>query len=167
MGKLPPIKEISKVVMDNLEDDEVKAYFDKYHPDHDRVVSEVTELIEHHMGTDSTPKRGLLERDEKGMRIDMYEDKRSVTQQLQDIFNGHDEKWSKAYFNGSDPQHNEAVQRVTILSEAKYDGKLHAQEVFPVVSQTGEPNAKQAGSTQQAKFTQDQDLSTLFNEEAF
>jgi len=165
MGKLPPVNQISKMVMDNLENDEVKAYFDRYHPEHDRVVREVTELIERHLGEDSTDPRSLLERDEKGMRVDLYEDPRSVTQQLQDIFYRRDEKWSAAYWDREHPQHSEAVQRVTILSEAKFDGKLHAPEVFPVVSQSGETNAKQAGSTQQAKFTQDQDLSNFFMED--
>jgi len=80
----------------------------------------------------------MLKKTEQELRQELYDDPRGITAQLQEIY--HDEKspWHKAYLNSGDPRHDEAIQRVSILSEAKYDNQPYNPEVMPVVTKTAE-----------------------------
>lgn len=138
-----PREKIIKEVMNRLDDDEVKGYLDRDHPRHKEIVDEVTKLVESVFG-EPRPHMGLTESSEQAIRQALYDDPRDVDQQIKDILNGHDEKWSSPYFDGGHPQHREAVQRVSILSEAKFDSQPHAPEIMPITTKTGEANMRQA-----------------------
>jgi hypothetical protein len=138
-----PREAIIKKVMDNMGHDDVKAYLDREHPRHNAVVDEVTQHVERVFNSSSKPRLGLHESDDIQIRQSLHDDSRTVDDQIKDILNGHDEKWSKAYFDGGHPQHREAVKRVSILSEAKFDGALHAPEVMPLVTRSAAPNMRQ------------------------
>lgn len=130
-----PRNEIIKTALDNMDQDEVKAYFDGSHPRHDAVVKEVTETLETYLGSEEKAS-GLLELNEQRARQELYDDPRSIDVQVRDILNGHDPRWSKPYFDSGHHLHSEAVRRMEILSEARYGDQPYMKEVMPIVSQT-------------------------------
>lgn len=136
-------EELIKKITSNLGQPNVKAYLDPNDPRHKEVVDQVTAIVEQHLGQ-SHPHMGLMESNEQSIRQALYDDPRDVDQQIKDILNGHDEKWSKPYFDGGHPLHREAVTRMNFLSEAKFDNQPHAPEIFPTITKTGEANMKQA-----------------------
>ncbi len=138
-----PREEIIKEVLKNMGSEEAKDYFDKSRPGHDAAVQAVTQLLENYHNEPAHPHMGLTEISEREIRRELYNDNRTVEQQVSDILNGHDEKWSKAYFDNNHPQHREAVQRVSILAEAKFDNQPHAPEVMPLITRTGSGNIQQ------------------------
>lgn len=79
----------------------------------------------------------LLKKTEQEIRQELYDDPKGVTAQLESIYHNKDDRWSKAYWNKDDPQHEEAVQRVSILAAAKIPGSR--VEVMPVIT-SSEPN---------------------------
>lgn len=137
-----PREEILKKVKENLSDKDVQAYLNKDDPRHKTIVDEVTKLVEASLG-ESHPAMGLTEISEREIRQELYDDNRTVEQQIKDILNGHDEKWSKAYFDCNHALHREAVQRVSILAEAKFDSAPHAPEIMPIITRTGGGNMQQ------------------------
>jgi len=86
----------------------------------------------------------LSQKTEDEIRQALYDDPRTVTEQLESIFHDKTSKWHQAYFNSRDPQHDEAVQRVQILAAAKHPGM--EVEPMPVITHTGE-NTHQADET--------------------
>lgn len=138
------MQNLLKLIKENKDHPDVKAYFNRDDPRHAEVVAKVTALLEQHTGEQSHPRMGLMESSEQSIRQALYDDPRDVDQQIKDILNGHDEKWSKAYFDGGHAMHREAVQRMSILSEAKFDSQPHAPEIMPITTKTGEANMKQA-----------------------
>lgn len=135
-----PREEAINEVVQNMDHEDVKAYLDRNHPRHKAVLKEVTDMIEGHFGEEE--RQGQFDKREDDLRQELYDDERSVTSQLQDIYRGKDKEWSEAYFNSEDPLHNEAVRRVQILSEAKH-GNTPQKEIMPIVSRHGSENSKQ------------------------
>ena len=127
-------------VLENMDHDDVKAYLNREHPRHKIVLKEVTDMIEGHFGEEE--RQGQFDKREDDLRQELYDDDRSVTSQLQDIYRGKDKEWSEAYFNSEDPLHSEAVRRVQILSEAKH-GNTPQKEQMPIVTRMGSENGKQ------------------------
>lgn len=135
-----PREQAVNEVLENFDHEDVQAYLDREHPRHKAVLKEVTEMLEGHFGEEE--RQGQLDKREGDLRQELYDDERSVTSQLQDIYRGKDKEWSAAYFDSNDPLHNEAVRRVQILSEAKH-GNTQIKEVMPIVSRHGSENSKQ------------------------
>lgn len=131
-----PRNEIIQTVLKNFDADEVKAYFDGSHPRHDAVVKEVTEALETYFGSEEKAS-GLLELNEQRARQELYDDPRSIDQQVRDILGGHDPRWSKPYFDSGHHLHSEAVRRMEILNEARYGDNPYMQEVMPIVTNSG------------------------------
>jgi hypothetical protein len=85
----------------------------------------------------------MLKKSERDIRQELHDDPRSIDSQLQEFYYDKNSPWHAAYLNPEDPQHEEAIQRVSILAEAKFDNQPYAPEVMPVVNSTGTPNAEQ------------------------
>lgn len=135
----------AQFVRDNLSHDDVQAYLTKDHVRHDEVVGQVTQIIEDHFGETSGPRLGLDETSEQEIRRELYNDPREIDAQIKDILHNNDPKWSKPYWDPNHPLHNEAVERMSMLSDAKYDGKVHEKETWPIKTRTA-VNLKQSGN---------------------
>jgi hypothetical protein len=76
----------------------------------------------------------------------MYDDPRSVRQQLEELLDNKTD-WGKAYFDSGHPRHREAVKRAEILFSAKYDDapRKDPDSRFPVRFKTAQNDTQTGG----------------------
>jgi hypothetical protein len=137
--------DVVSAITGNMENEDTKAYFDGDHERHKAVVAEVTELVEQVFG-EKKAEPGFLTPAEQELRQSMYDDPRSVRQQLEELLNNKTE-WGKAYHDSGHPKHREAVKRAQILFEAKYDDapRKDPDSRFPVRFKTAQNDTQTGG----------------------
>jgi len=105
----------------------------------------VTELVEQVFG-EKKAEPGFLALAETELRQSMYDDPRSVRQQLEELLDNKTD-WGKAYFDSGHPRHREAVKRAEILFSAKYDDapRKDPDSRFPVRFKTSQNDTQTGG----------------------
>ncbi len=137
---------VVSTVTKNMDDEEVQAYFNREHPDHEKSVAAVTAALEDHFG-DGRRQRDFFDQGDEELRQALYDDERSVRQQLEDIFNPKSEA-GRAYCDSNHPKHAETVRKAQILMEAKFGEDKHSDpdSRMPVHYKTGGQNVHQVGA---------------------
>jgi hypothetical protein len=137
--------EVVSSITDNMDHEDVQAYLDRDHDRHNEVVAEVTELVEQVFAEKKT-EPGFLTPAETELRQSMYDDPRSVRQQLEELLDNKTD-WGKAYFDSGHPRHREAVKRAEILFSAKYDDapRKDPDSRFPVRFKTAQNDTQTGG----------------------
>jgi hypothetical protein len=137
--------EVVSAITDNMDHEDVKAYLDRDHDRHNAVVAEVTDLVEQ-VFFEKKPTQGFLNQGEAELRQDMFDDPRSVRQQLEELLDNKTE-WGKAYYDSGHAKHREAVKRAQILFEAKYDDapRKDPDSRWPIHYRTSGQNDTQTG----------------------
>jgi len=138
--------DVVSAITGNMENEDTKAYFDGDHERHKAVVAEVTELVEQVFG-EKKAEPGFLTPAEQELRQSMYDDPRTVRQQLDDIFNPKSEA-GRAYLDSNHPRHAETVQKAQILMEAKFgeEPKKDPDSRWPIHYRTSGQNVHQEGA---------------------
>lgn len=108
-----------QTIAESFDQADAQAYLNRDDPRHDEIVSQATAIVES-VFNEPTGPGSVLHPEESELRQSMYDDPRSIEDQLREIFNPKSEA-GRAYLDGSNPKHAEMVQRAQILMEARHD----------------------------------------------
>lgn len=136
---------IMALVTDNLNSEEMRTYLDRDAEGHKESVEAVSALLEDHFNEPTGPG-SVLHPEESELRQSMYNDQRSVADQIRELADPKSDL-GKAYVDSGHPRHDEAVRRGQILFEARHDEhpRTDPDARWPVRIRT-KPNSKQDGN---------------------
>jgi hypothetical protein len=133
-------------IKENFSTDDVRAYLNRDDPRHKEIVDQATAIVESVFNEPAGPGSVLTPAEDE-LRQTMFDDPRTVRQQLEDIFNPKSEA-GKAYLDSNNPKHAEMVKRASILLEARHGAaeRIDPDSRWPIRTRTGSQNTKQAAA---------------------
>jgi hypothetical protein len=133
-------------IKENFSTDDVRAYLNRDDPRHKEIVDQATAIVESVFNEPAGPGSVLTPAEDE-LRQTMFDDPRTVRQQLEDIFNPKSEA-GRAYLDSNHPRHAETVQKAQILMEAKFgeEPKKDPDSRWPIHYRTSGQNVHQEGA---------------------